>query len=220
MKFDLHIHSKYSYDCFMNSKTIISSAKRRGLSGIAVTDHNTVKGGLAVKEINSDADFTVIVGSETRTEFGDIIGLYLKYEITGYMFAEVYKAIKAQDGLVVLAHPYRKGKVLPEDLLKYVDYIEGFNARSPRSLNQKAQELAEKHHIPMIAGSDAHTPSEIGMGRTLLYGGADVLLDAQQETFIEGSESNYLITHGLSYLTENIRGVTSTIKKYMFMNTS
>ena len=78
---DLHIHSKYSFDSLLSPKTILKVAKKKGLTGIAVTDHNTIRGGLEVKEINKDRDFTVIVGSEVQTEIGDIIGLYLSDEI-------------------------------------------------------------------------------------------------------------------------------------------
>jgi len=48
-KFDLHIHSSYSSDGLMNPKTIVKIAIKRHLSGIAVTDHNTIKGGLKAK---------------------------------------------------------------------------------------------------------------------------------------------------------------------------
>lgn len=205
MKFDLHIHSKYSHDSFSSPETIIRLSKRKGLSGIAVTDHNTIEGGLAVKEINNDDDFMVIVGSEIETEFGDILGLFLGHEITSRKFAEVYREIKAQSGLVVLAHPYKKGKVLPENLFKYIDFIEGFNARSPKSLNLKAQELADIHQIPMIAGSDAHLPFEIGRGRTVLNGGVEALLHSEGVASIEGRESNYYLVHGLSMLIEQVK---------------
>ena len=46
MKYDLHIHSKYSSDGIMDVKDIMKIAIKRGLNGIAITDHNTIKGGL------------------------------------------------------------------------------------------------------------------------------------------------------------------------------
>jgi hypothetical protein len=47
-------------------------------------------------------------------------------------------------------------------LLKRTDIIEGLNGRTSEKLNLKAQELANELKIPMIAGSDAHFPFELG----------------------------------------------------------
>jgi len=204
-KFDLHIHSKYSYDSFLSPEAIIEVAKRKGLNGVAVTDHGTIKGGLATREINRDIDFEVIVGCETETEYGDVLGLFLSREIRPGKFTEVCEEIRAQGGLVVLAHPFRNGKTLSESLFQYIDFIEGFNARSPRSLNRKAQELAKVYEMPVVAGSDAHLPFEIGRGRTLLNGGVEALLYPQGAISIEGKESNYFLVHGLSVLVEQAK---------------
>jgi len=46
MKHDLHIHSKYSSDGILEPERIVKIAIKRGLNGIAVTDHNTIKGRL------------------------------------------------------------------------------------------------------------------------------------------------------------------------------
>ena len=39
--FDLHLHTHYSADACGSPEDMIEAAKQRGLSGIAVTDHNT-----------------------------------------------------------------------------------------------------------------------------------------------------------------------------------
>ena len=85
---------------------------------------------------------------------------------------QVVEEIKDQGGLVVLAHPFRKSITFPTDLLKYVDLVEGFNARSPKDLNKKAGELARSYRMSMTAGSDAHLGFEIGGGRTIMNDGA------------------------------------------------
>ena len=50
MKYDLHTHSKYSSDGYIEPKMMVKIAAKVGLSGIAVTDHNTIKGGLEAKK--------------------------------------------------------------------------------------------------------------------------------------------------------------------------
>ncbi|ODS40249.1 MAG: hypothetical protein A7315_09170 [Candidatus Altiarchaeales archaeon WOR_SM1_79] len=180
MIFDLHIHSKYSFDSILEPKKIIKVAKKRGLDGVAITDHNTIKGGLEAKKINGDPNFLVIVGSEISTEIGDIIGLFLNEEIKSRNSMEVIKEIKEQGGLVVLPHPYR-GHKLNEELIEKIDAIEVFNARSSKIENEKSAKLAERYGKPAVAGSDAHFSSEIGSGKTIISSKKEVKKDVLNE---------------------------------------
>jgi len=54
MKYDLHIHSKYPYDGVLEPKDIVKIAIKRGLDGIVITGHNTVKGALKAKKYEYD----------------------------------------------------------------------------------------------------------------------------------------------------------------------
>ena len=208
MKIDLHIHSKYSKDSMLEPAKIIKIAKKRRLDGVAVTDHGTIKGGIEALKINKDKDFQVIVGAEIKTEYGDVIGMFLNEEIKSQIFMQVVEEIRDQDGLVVLAHPFRKSITFPTDLLKYVDLIEGFNARSPKDLNKKAGELARSFGMPMAAGSDAHLGFEVGGGRTIVNDGTKEELK-RGKTKIEGEESNYYLVHGLSVAMEKVKDLYS-----------
>ena len=166
MKYDLHIHSKYSHDSLLDPSKIIRIAIKRGLNGIAVTDHHSIQGGIEAKKANRDPDFEIIVGSEIKTEFGDILGLFLNEDVKSRKCSEVVEEIKDQGGLSVLAHPYRPYNS-PEKIIHQVDYIEGLNARSKPWQNQRAQALASEFNKKVIAGSDAHFAFEIGRGRTV-----------------------------------------------------
>ncbi len=104
----------------------------------------------------------VIIGSEISTDYGDIIGLFLNENIRSRVFEEVIDEIRDQDGLVVLPHPYRRKKLLNDDLLSLIDLLEGVNGRSPDSSNQCAIELARKIKKRPIAGSDSHFSFELG----------------------------------------------------------
>ena len=54
MKYDLHVHSKYSSDGFVEPEKIVKTAEKRGLAGIAITDHDTIKGGLMAKKFKTE----------------------------------------------------------------------------------------------------------------------------------------------------------------------
>ena len=175
MIFDFHIHSKYSFDSILEPKKIIKVAKKKGLDGVAITDHNSIKGSLDAQKINKDQDFLVIIGSEINTEKGDIIGLFLNEEIKSRNSIEVIDEIHEQDGIVVLPHPYR-GHEIDElrKILDRIDLIEVFNARNNELQNRKAGELATTCKMHTTAGSDAHFSSEIGLGRTIIKNGCDI----------------------------------------------
>lgn len=204
MKFDLHIHSKYSFDGVLDPKKIVKIARKKNLSGIAITDHNTIKGGLKAKEYETE-DFKVIVGSEIMTNQGEVIGLLLSEEITHKDMQEVISEIRAQNGIVVVPHPFddmRRSALQPtSEAAKLFDCIEVLNSRCIyKKYNDKAAEYSKKHNIAMVAGSDAHFGNEIGnAGITTEY---EDLQEAiiKKETGIFGKRSmivNHAFTKGL-----------------------
>lgn len=74
IKADLHMHTCYSPDCTTSLGAIINRCLNLGIDCIAITDHNTIAGGL---EMQKKAPFTVIVSEEIRTTHGEIIGFFL-----------------------------------------------------------------------------------------------------------------------------------------------
>ncbi|MCM1567466.1 MAG: PHP domain-containing protein [Dehalobacter sp.] len=201
MKYDLHIHSMYSKDSFLRPEIILKVAKKKGLDGIAITDHNTIKGAVAARKINYDRNFTVITGAEIKTEFGDVVGIFLQEEVKSRLFAEVIEEIKGQGGYAVLAHPYRQYPE-PERLVNKVDLIEAFNARSKKLHNDQSYDLALRNHKPFTAGSDAHLSFEIGRGCISINGN---IHDYSSVREMSGKASNYYLVHGFSVMMEQIK---------------
>ncbi len=167
IEFDFHIHSKYSKDSSLQPETILKFASKRGLKKIAITDHNTIQGGIETQKINNSL-IEVIIGAEIYTEKGEVIGLNLKKEIKSRKLKEVILEIKEQGGEVFIPHPFdkiRKGSLGNNiyEIIEYIDYIEGFNGRCLlNSFNKKAIEFAKKYNINVLSGSDAHYSFEIG----------------------------------------------------------
>ncbi len=133
---------------------------------MCVTDHNTIAGALAMKEVS---DLPVIVGEEILTDEGEIIGLFLHERVPPHRSAvETVRAIKAQGGLVYIPHPTDPlRRALRPDALErvrdQVDILEVFNARSLRAAsNRAALALAERMSCARVSASDAHTVGEIG----------------------------------------------------------
>lgn len=161
MKGDFHIHSKYSLDSLMDPKRILKVAKSKGFDTVAITDHNTIRGALEAKKFEDDVGIQVIIGSEIRTDIGDLIGLKLEREVDSRSWETVISEIKDQGGVVVLPHPYRD-HIMINEVAKKVDLIEIWNARCHPEQNDRALELAASLCCGAMMGSDAHLYSELG----------------------------------------------------------
>ena len=178
LKYDLHTHTHYSKCSNMKPEVLLKTAKKRGLNGIAVTDHGTIKGALEVKRLNKDKNFEVIVGEEISTMQGDVLAYYLKEQIDAVDFFDAAEKIRKQNGLIIIPHPFRtslnrnhKFKVPLYKIKKYIDAVEVFNARMLfNSENEKANNAANKYSIAKTGGSDAHFKFEIATGQTLFDG--------------------------------------------------
>ena len=78
LKGDFHMHTAFSGDCDTPPEVVVERCRKVGLNCIAITDHNSIRGALEVRQL---ADFMVIVGEEVKSSQGDIIGLFLEEEI-------------------------------------------------------------------------------------------------------------------------------------------
>jgi len=174
MKADLHIHTQHSHDSNMTAEEIIKAAKARGLDAIAVVDHNTLKGAIEVRKKARGTGLLVIPGEEIDTESGEIIALGIKREIEqGMSLDQACMQVKAQGGFIIVPHPYDRFRSGIGDelrrVLKHVDAIESFNARTFLNRhNRKAESVAKDVIIPCVAASDAHFPDEIGNAYVIL----------------------------------------------------
>ncbi len=166
MRYDLHVHTAYSIDGSLSPETVVKIAKSRDLQGVAITDHNTIKGGIEAKRYETES-FNVIVGSEIKTDRGDLIGIFLTDEVRSRDLQGASSEIRGQGGLVVIPHPFdrfRSSAINPTvEEARMVDALEVFNSRCLlESCNRKALEMARKIGSGVTAGSDAHFSREIG----------------------------------------------------------
>lgn len=169
----MHIHSKYSGDGVLVPQKIVRIAQKKGLDGIAITDHNTIRGGQEAKKYETK-DFKVIIGAEIMTEKGEVTGLFLSEEVNSRRFQDVMAEIRTQGGMVIVPHPFdglrRSAFHITSEYTALVDAIEGFNSRCVfQRYNTKALEFAAQHNLPVVAGSDAHYANEIGLAGVIIH---------------------------------------------------
>lgn len=165
----LHVHTLYSPCSETRLEDINEHCLSKGVEVIAVTDHDTIAGALALQAMAPD--LRVIIGEEIFTRQGEIIGLFLKHEIEpGLEAVETCERIKEQGGLVYIPHPFDPFKIhhlktrMLIEVLDLVDIIEVFNAKaSLHFFNSIAAKFAERFGKVGTAGSDAHYLKAIGL---------------------------------------------------------
>lgn len=178
---DLHVHSSASFDSLSRPADLVRAAVKRGLTHLAITDHERLDGALRARDL-APPELRVIVGEEIRTTGGDVIGLYLERAVPGGLpVAEAVAAIREQGGLVGLPHPFdrfrssggsriRAAAEALRELAGQVDFVEAHNGRAIGGGNARAAAFAVQHGLPAVAASDAHTVQEVGLAYTILPG--------------------------------------------------
>jgi predicted metal-dependent phosphoesterase TrpH len=169
---DLHMHTHWSHDCSIEPQALIEHAEAEELGAIAVTDHNVFGGALETVKLARDRELIVIPGEEVKTDNqGEVIGLFLHEEIPrGMTFEETIEAIREQEGIVYVPHPFDRMHAIPSaaTLMRHlaeIDVLEVYNARLLfDAYNDEALRFRRKYGLLAGAGSDAHVLQGVGTG--------------------------------------------------------
>jgi len=185
VKADLHVHTVYSNDSVITPKELVFYARKRGLTAVAVTDHNQVEG---ARKIAKETDFLIIPGIEVSSLNGHIIGLNVEELIPRSLSPrETVDRIHQAGGLAVACHPFVlfKGSIGKHVTAKF-DAVETINSSAfPfRSSTERANALAERLRLPKVAGTDAHYGPVIGQAYTLVD--AEPNVDSMLKAIING----------------------------------
>jgi predicted metal-dependent phosphoesterase TrpH len=178
---DLHCHSRFSADGVAEPEALIAQAREKGLSGFAITDHNTSacvdyfeQHGFINKEGLPVDGLLIIPGQEITTAEGHLLalGVRLPDDLKGIPALEAVKLIHAAGGLAIPPHPYdffRAGIREPVLETLDIDALEVFNAATTlKRYNRHAFQYAQMRGLPMIASSDAHDSEALGTAYSIL----------------------------------------------------
>lgn len=175
LKIDIHIHTTYSHDSLITPKDLIFYAKKRGLDGVAITDHDRIDGAL---KIAKETDFLIVPGIEISSLNGHIIGLNVNELVPPKLSVdETLDRIHKAGGIAIACHPVTffkdslKGHISPR-----FDAIEVINSSAfPFNYSvRRSEEIASRLGIARVAGSDAHYGPEIGYAYTLVNAESEV----------------------------------------------
>ncbi|AEH38251.1 PHP domain-containing protein [Halopiger xanaduensis] len=175
---DLHAHTRFFHgrrelgDRFdpLGARLLAEAAARRGLDGVATTNHDYYT------PLEPAADIETLPGIEITTDRGHVlvIGPDPPRETKpGALSPEEAVALAHdRDCAAIVAHPFRNSTVRELEDIPF-DAIE-VNGKHPRS-QPLVEELAAERDLPLVGGSDAHYPFEVGRAYTVLETDADRL---------------------------------------------
>lgn len=175
MKFEMHAHTKYSYDSILSVKSLMKIAKRKGLDGVAITDHNSIKAHKEAKKYSKRNDLKFIPGVEIKSTKGDFLCYNIREMPSSKKPLEILDFVKKRGGFCAIAHPldfHRVScsfydKTLMKSLVRKNVFLE-LNARSlPKSV-KKVLSFGKEINAKFIAGSDSHFFCEVGRNITEL----------------------------------------------------
>ena len=144
-------------------------AKRRGLDGVAVVDHDRLDSAM---KIARETDFPIIPGMEITSLDGHIVALNLQEPVSAGLSAdETVDKIHEAEGIAVACHPvtFFKGSLGKRTNSKF-DAVEVINASAVpfRHSVKQGQKLASSLGKACVGGTDAHYGPEIGYAYTLV----------------------------------------------------
>lgn len=208
--FDMHFHTRYSLDAISSITRSLKKARACGF-GVAVTDHNEVKG--ARKAIQSriapvipGIEVTSHEGIHTLLYFDNISELEEFHKRTIHPSSNPFFIEHSLGQLLDLAsdyncviccpHPFSAGAPglmnhdLSPDILDRFHAVEIINGYNTRAMNRKAVTRFRNIGKAITGGSDGHTAHELGT--VLTYADSDDFLEAlrKRKTKVIGREGN------------------------------
>jgi len=219
---ELHCHTLHSDGRFTVDE-LISAAKSRKLSGICLTDHNTVSGW---EETDREKELAVLKGIEYTTNNGHMLCLGTDNIIDFINISNIdctIKEFRESGGLVGIAHPFQLGTPIctgghwDYKITKWenVNYIEVFSEGCPylNTANKKARalwhSLLDKGcRIAPTMGRDWHrTTGDVNLAACtyLLCDGEKLTDKKMKKAILEGRTS---VTTGPEFTFKTSDGLT------------
>ncbi|MFX1486746.1 MAG: PHP-associated domain-containing protein [Promethearchaeota archaeon] len=163
----MHVHSTYSPCSRASIQAILDKALDIGLQGVAITDHDTIKGAQKARELAEAYGVQVFIGSEVTSSDGQILAYGIEQEIPpGLTADETIRVIHSLNGVAVAAHPFRETSYSLGNKIFELE-LDGVEVSNPyRGIDKEAKSAAEIMGVSMIGGSDAHHQEYVGWGVT------------------------------------------------------
>ena len=186
---DMHVHTvRGAADSSLTPDQLIEEAKRIGLTGVNISEHDRVWDARQIEEFRERSGLFVSRGMEVSTDMGHMIVIGLESYLPGIRRAtELRRAVDEAGGFMIVAHPFRHFfdpihfrrdgrppfEMTPEEaaermaVFKLVDEMEVANGGCTPRENQFALRVARALGKRGIGASDCHSTQGVGCYTTV-----------------------------------------------------
>ncbi len=172
MIFDLHTHTRRSFDAFTTERELLLACRARGVNVVGITEHDLWP------RINADeflrngvvplygCEFTTLEGVHIIGFFDSIIKGDAEIPLKKQ---NIISYVKKSNGILVMPHPLKKNtgylEVYGEDYdVSSFDFIELVNGGDLRNANSAyVRQVAQRYRIKPLSSSDSHSVEQVGM---------------------------------------------------------
>jgi len=170
MKLDLHLHTtRHSPDSSMTPLGLVDRARRVGLDGVVITEHDWLWTEPELDELREEAPDLLIMGG---IEVSSFEGHVLVYGVTnpfavphGIHMAALCREVHRQGGAAVAAHPFRWGQPFDEILQRENPELDGLELMTNNmddDCRRRAAQVRERYGFAGLGSSDAHHENVLG----------------------------------------------------------
>lgn len=187
---DLQLHSDLG-DGLASPERILDAAERAGMSVIALTDHDDIRGSFVVRDLAArrGSPVQIVTGVEVTTRAGHLLALWIEDEVPMFgALAATVAQVHEMGGLAIVPHPLSyltfsigEGALRSLHAGDAACRVDGIEVRNPswagRVRGRRAQWLnTEVLHAAETGSSDAHHAQLVGTAWTEFEGGTSAEL--------------------------------------------
>jgi predicted metal-dependent phosphoesterase TrpH len=212
---DLHTHTRFFHGFEgrptrfdpIGAELLARSARWRGLDGVAVTNHDYYS------DFDAEtAAFRMIPGVEVSTTAGHALVVGPdppSRTVPGELTPEEVVTLAHDEACAaIIAHPYRRSSIHEREAC--FDAVE-INGKHPQEID-RVRKLAGRLDLPVVGGSDAHFPFEVGRAFTSVESAyltpesvAAAIREGRVEPHIRNSYPNRLVRKWYRFVHKYIR---------------
>ncbi len=171
---DLHVHTKRYSPCaeLLNPDKLVVQARKRGLSGIVITEHDHLWSKEDIRELqNQTSDIRFYRGVEISSASGHfvVIGIENLDDIApGISVEALIQKIKPHNAALILVHHHLVYSSIKfpraiKDMPCGIDAIEVASSVTYGELQDDAEKIAKSKGWTAVGGSDAHSIGKLGV---------------------------------------------------------
>ncbi len=169
MKYDLHVHtSRYSLCAVSSPEAVCRTAIRRGLTGIALTEHDVWWPAAEYEELRrAFPELVIFNGAEYAVPEGHFLVFLPDPGDRLPLFPDLpslASEVRRWGGVLIWAHPFRYDRNPPHWLSQVLpDAMELASTNMSAAVQAMARHTAAQWQIPALRNSDAHRADSIGV---------------------------------------------------------